>query len=381
MTEYNKTMLLDAVYQRDTAGNIRVWRAEIGYNGEHEAAYRVHSGIFDGKIVVSTWKKSTAKNKGKSNETSAFLQAQLEASSAQQKKIDAGYFSDIGSIDNDEQKAFKPMLAQTYDVESFDWGKIVFAQPKLDGIRCIATRKGLFTRAGKPINSCPHIWGTIKSIFDKDPNLVIDGELYNHELKDDFNEITSIVRKTKISPEVLTKSEEMIEYHVYDVYTQDDKDFTERLELLTLLTSFFSSYKVRLVDTLPVTSQTDLDALYADMMEAGYEGQMIRINDVPYENKRSKSLLKRKEFLTNEFKVVSIEEGKGNWSGHIKTFNCVMDDGTEFGAGVRGNQETLKQLWESQMPDWATVRYFTPTPDGVPRFPVVVDWGYGERTD
>ena len=93
-------------------------------------------------------------------------------------------------------------------------------------------------------------------------------------------------------------------------------------------------------------------------------------------------MLKYKEFLTDEFRVINVEEGEGNWSGHIKTFNCISTDGTEFGAGVRGTQNVLKELFESnQKPDWATVRYFTPTPDGVPRFPVVVDWGFGDRSD
>jgi len=42
----------------------------------------------------------------------------------------------------------------------------------------------------------------------------------------------------------------------------------------------------------------------------------------------------------------------------------------------------MKELLESgKTPDWATVRYFNLTPDGVPRFPVVVDYGFGERDD
>lgn len=381
MAEYKKSMLLDPIYQRDNSGNIRVWRAEVGYDDDTRAAYRVHSGIFDGKTVTSEWKRSNPKNVGKANETSAFVQAQLEASSARNKKLDSGYYPDIGAIDDDD-KPFKPMLAQTYDEDKFDWERMIFAQPKLDGIRCIATKKGLFTRAGKPIVSCPHIWGAIESIFNKDPNIVLDGELYNHELKDNFNEITSVVRKNKLSSDDFTKSANLIQYHIYDIYTEDEKDFTERLELITILMDYFSSPSIRLVDTLPVSNKNDLDMLYADMIEAGYEGQMIRINDVKYENKRSKSLLKRKEFLTDEFKVVNIQEGEGNWEGYGKRFVCELPDGTEFGAGVRGTQETLKELWESDnKPDWATVRYFTPTPDGIPRFPVVVDWGFGERDD
>jgi ATP-dependent DNA ligase len=117
-------------------------------------------------------------------------------------------------------------------------------------------------------------------------------------------------------------------------------------------------------------------------MERGYEGQMVR-NDTPYEpNKRSKNLLKRKEFITSEFKVIEMLEGAGNWAGHTKKFRLALEDGTEFGSGVRGNQEQLKALWETQLPPtWATCRYFELTPDGIPRFPVVIDYGMGERND
>ena len=58
--------------------------------------------------------------------------------------------------------------------------------------------RGMWTRAGKPINSCPYL-GTSKSIFDTHRNIVLDGELYNHELKADQKNC-SLVRKVKCRP-------------------------------------------------------------------------------------------------------------------------------------------------------------------------------------
>jgi ATP-dependent DNA ligase len=113
----------------------------------------------------------------------------------------------------------------------------------------------------------------------------------------------------------------------------------------------------------------------------GYEGQMVR-QDGTYENKRSKNLLKRKEFITEEYEVVSVEVGQGNWDGYAKRFVLKLPNGNQFGSGVRGNQAQLKELWEAEVkPTWATLRYFEMTPDGVPRFPVVIDYGVGERED
>ena len=143
---------------------------------------------------------------------------------------------------------------------------------------------------------------------------------------------------------------------------------------------FFDKY-LHLVPTTFYKDQDELDALYSAYTADGYEGQMVRL-DEKYENKRSKYLLKRKEFITEEFEVVSMEEGQGNWSGHTKRFILRLADGREVGAGVRGNQDQLSKLWESQeTPTWATLRYFDLTPDGIPRFPVVIDYGVGERDD
>ena len=104
-------------------------------------------------------------------------------------------------------------------------------------------------------------------------------------------------------------------------------------------------------------------------------------HDSRYENKRSKNLLKRKEFITEEFDVIEVLEGSGNWAGYAKHF--VLTDGTEtFKSGVRGNQETLKALLEQEVkPTWVTCRYFERSVDNIPRFPVVIDWGIGERND
>ena len=128
-------------------------------------------------------------------------------------------------------------------------------------------------------------------------------------------------------------------------------------------------------------TQEELDACYSSYTEDGYEGQMVR-NDAPYECKRSKNLLKRKEFITEEFKVIEVIEGQGAWSGYAKRFILALPDGTEFGSGVRGTQAQLKALLETnEKPNWATCRFFELTPDGIPRFPVVVDYGTGVRED
>jgi len=371
---------LPKLYKRDSKGKTRVWEVEVGYSNDDYAGIRTVAGLDNGKKVTSEWNLSEAKNVGKSNSTTAYTQAQAEAKALWDKRIEKEYFVDIGMIDSYDK--FDPMLAGDYTKVKVK-PTSGYSQPKLDGIRCIANSKGLWTRTGKPITSCPHILEEVRDLLESNPNVTLDGELYNHELKQDFNKIVSLVRKTKFTDADLAESQRLVQYHVYDIHCSTNPDVTfsiRNVELEEYVTDSFEQY-VHLVPTTFYNDQDELDELYSAYTADGYEGQMVRL-DEKYENKRSKYLLKRKEFITEEFEVVSMEEGQGNWSGHTKRFILRLADGREVGAGVRGNQDQLSKLWESQeTPSWATLRYFDLTPDGIPRFPVVIDYGVGERDD
>jgi DNA ligase-1 len=361
------------LYKRDSKGKVRQWQMQVGHS-DTEGATRTISGLTDGKKVTSEWNLCEAKNVGKKNGTTVFTQAIAEMEAEVTIRSERGYFADINKID--ELHFTKPMLAKKYEDETITFP--VFSQPKLDGIRCIAREDGLWSRQGKRIVSVPHIEDALRPIFDSLPDLVLDGELYADSLADDFNEITSLVRKEKnVDPDAAKK----IFYHIYDCV--DPAETQVRLDAVKSLFIEWPklSEVAKMVPTDSAENQEKLDSYYSEYIAAGYEGQMIRIIGKPYENKRSKFLLKRKEFETEEVEVLEVVEGLGNWSGMVKSFRCKLPDGTEFSSGVRGTQEKMTNLLYSKKPDWATVRYFNLTPDGVPRFPVVVDWGYGERND
>jgi DNA ligase 1 len=394
---------LPTLYKRDTAGRIREWTVEYGYDDDDNAGTRTVSGLSDGKKVTSVWNITEAKNVGKVNATNAREQAVSEAQSLWDINVEKEYFENVADIDS--YTKFKPMLAHDYTKRPQSQG---WSQPKLDGIRCIADKNGLWTRSGKEITSCPHIWDAIGPILRRNPNMVFDGELYNHELKEDFNKITSLVRKVKTTEADRTEAAKLVQYHVYDCYDHDQPNltFNQRDRLFTNIFLLVQDDKIvssestksttyealsdtqprvqdviKLVEALRGNDQEELDSMYRYYLEQGYEGQMVR-NSTPYEFKRSKNLLKRKEFITEEFRVVEVLEGSGNWAGYAKRFVLEMADGTQFGSNVRGSQEELRALLHTdEQPTWATCRYFELTPDGVPRFPVVIDYGIGERED
>ena len=115
------------------------------------------------------------------------------------------------------------MLAYPVSAKPIDYSKPVFIQPKLDGVRClIQFEKGFnpnldpsfddrdkvvaYSRTGKVWKNIDHILTKLKPFFKKNPNVILDGELYNHDFKDDFESIISMVRKTKPTPEARAKS-------------------------------------------------------------------------------------------------------------------------------------------------------------------------------
>ena len=377
-------------YKRDSKGKTRTWLYEVGNDGD-KWGWRTTAGLEDGKKVTSGWTEVGAKNVGRSNEMTPEAQAYAEGLAEDEKKLARGYFADEDNIDTFDK--FKPMLAHNYEDYPIEWGKEkVFSQPKLDGIRCIARSDGLWTRTGKQITSCDHIWQAMLPLFAKFPKAVFDGELYNHELRDDFNQITSLVRRQFVSEEEAAQCKEMIQYHIYDML-EDPKmsrlfehrygDLESEFDLIWQheITEAEDNTPLRLVEAVCVGDQAHLDQLNGEYLEAGYEGQMVRLN-VTYQNKRTKYLLKRKEFITEEFKVGGILEGNGNWKGCVKHLIVQEVGGKVFKSGIRGSKEKLRAMWKAQqVPDWATIRYFQRTPDGVPRFPIAVDWGIGQRDD
>ena len=379
-------MKLPILYKKTTVGKTQSWEIEVDGN-----RFRTTSGQHDGAKIINNWTECAGKNEGRANATTGEEQALKEAQAKHQKKLDKGYYEDVAAIDKD--KFFKPMLAQDFknknrhqEVMDALGNVTVISQPKLDGVRCIATKDGLATRTGKPITAVPHISEALVDFFAKYPDAVLDGELYNHELKDDFNALIHLIRKQNLSPEHLKESKEMIQYHIYDVpVTGLQKKalacdrFVDRFSILEPYTSIGGHSEryhngIRSVYTEIVETPEQLDKKFEDYLLLGYEGQMIRFN-VPYENKRSSKLLKRKEFIDGEYTILGYEEGRGNRAGTVKHFKFETEAGRPFTSNVKGTHAYLKDLLgvaAAQVGKRATIKYFQLTPDGVPRFPYVM---------
>jgi DNA ligase-1 len=365
-------MISTPIYKRDTAGKLRTWQYEV--DGDK---YRTIAGIKGGNLVTSAWTTATAKNAGRSNYATAYVQAHTEGAADEEKKLKREYRRTIAELDFVMQG---PMLAASYK-EGVRFP--CFSQPKLDGIRALITKEGAFTRDLQPHFNVGHILAELAPLFAANPGLILDGELYNHVFKDNFNRICQLVRKKTVTLAQADDIKRLVQFHIYDI--PSGRPFELRAVDLTPWHELRASNCIKFVRTDYAGNQDRLDDLYADYTSQGYEGQMVRLTGVPYEfDTRSKSLLKRKEFDTSEFKLVTIEEGEGNWAGYAKKIFFKLEDGRECGAGIRGDQAFTKELLAIRgtikRPTHVTVRYFKRTPDGMPRFPVAIDFHNG-RTD
>ena len=362
---------LETLYKRTELAQIQEWTMCIDGN-----KYYSIEGIQNGTLTTNKPTIAVGLNIGKANETSPSQQALKEAQAKHKKKLEKGYSTDVKLIDNDSAY-FEPMLCHKYEdyKEKIDFKSPVYVQPKLDGQRCIARLDGLWSRNGKVIKSVPHIYNALKPLFDKNPNLIFDGELYCDKFKNDFNQIMHLVRQQKPTAQDLKDSAESIQYWIYD-FPSNKGTFSQRyLELNFLLDKKIRcNTSIVVVDTCLVKSQSEMDRYYTDWIDAGYEGQIVRL-DTLYESKRSRNILKRKEFITAEYPIISVEEGLGNKSGMAGYMVLKLKD-TTFKSNIKGSHVLMEKIWKNRknyVGKTATCKFFQLTPDGVPRFPYVID--------
>jgi DNA ligase 1 len=370
------------LYKFDSKGKLRVWWIEFD-----ETRYRTHSGLKDGKTVASGWLYPEKKNVGRSNETSIADQIYLEINAEYTKKLNQGKYHETEVLALGGANFIECMLADTYDPKKHN-AYPYFSQPKLDGIRCLISKDGMTSRQGKPIVSCPHIMESLRDFFVQFPGVVLDGELYNHKLKDDFERISSLIGKKKPTAEDFDNSKTYVQYHIYDCLFGDDSSFEDRWVFLldSIPLTSESNYQVFLVPTKQVASLTEGQNALRHYLRQGYEGQILRVKNSVYEGKRSKNLIKWKAtadlipFQDAEFEILEIKAGKGSWAGKAKSIKIKLDDGQTQSVGVAGAAPLLESVLKNASDyKWVTVQFQNRTKKNKLRFPVAIKFYKGKR--
>jgi len=278
----------------------------------------------------------------------------------------------------------KPMLAYKVDKKPVDWSENVFMQPKLDGVRCVIyldEKENIrcFSRTGKEFHNLQHIKDSLHNFFKMETefsantDVVLDGELYNHDLRDNFEKIISLVRKQKPTDSDKLEAKELVQFHCYDyIETVMNQPYGYRMN--QLVTSDMYSYCVKYVETKLVNNKDSANIIHQYNLNDGYEGSILRL-DKPYECKRSYNLQKFKDFHDTEATIVGYEEGKGKREGTLGKFLMQDDDGNQFGCppGKGYNYKDLADILKNihkYMGQRATFTYFERTQYGSYRHPL-----------
>ena len=270
----------------------------------------------------------------------------------------------------------KPMLAYPVSDKPIDYNNKISMQPKLDGVRCViqygdGVSPGVvaYSRTGKKWKNIDHILFNLKPWFALNPHVILDGELYNHDFKDNFEKIISMVRKTKPTDEARVESAENVQFHCYDII-DETKTFEERNRFITQAVP--RNHCIHHVKTQAVATESLAKVVHQQNLDNGYEGSILRTNDT-YACKRSHNLRKFKDFHDDEAMILDWVEGKGKRVGTIGKFMAQDSEGNIFGMPVMDKFQYLQDNFE-EMKTWvgklATFTYFERTKANSYRHPL-----------
>jgi len=276
----------------------------------------------------------------------------------------------------------KPMLAYPVSDKPIDYGNKISIQPKLDGVRCVIQREPVivdkdkydiivaYSRTGKEWKNIDHILEQLIPFFKRFPDIILDGELYNHDLRDNFEKIISLVRKTKPTAEDRVEASRLTQFHCYDII-DEHLEFDDRIEFVNS-TLMLLGDSIHIVDTMLAPTESQAKVTHEHLLKMGYEGSIVRTNDT-YACKRSHNLRKFKDFHDAEAEITGWVEGKGKRIGTIGKFTAVDSEGNEFGMPVMDKFKILQANFQT-MKDWvgetATFTYFERTKANSYRHPL-----------
>lgn len=267
-------------------------------------------------------------------------------------------------------------LAKVYEPDKHDVSKGNWTvEPKLDGLRMLVIDGVAYTRNGRTIDSVGHILEQFESCKN---DFVLDGEIMGVT---GFDEDSGKIRKKGEGPNL------SLTYNVFDCvrrgewHSRETVPYSERRKCLELLITSKPDLKhVKLVPSLqlpPDSTARDMFEKRDHFIALGYEGAMLKSIDAPYVFKRSDAILKLKDFVDADCRVVDWFEGRGKHKGRLGGIVVEDDAGVQTRVGSGFSDAQRDELWRDQIAlpgRIAEVQYQNKTAEGSMRFPVFVQF-------
>ena len=393
---------MDILVTKDNKGKTRV--VEISYewdDAQHGFVIRRKTYQYGGKVTVQPeiWIY-----KGKVKRTVS-EQARLEYNSHLKKYTDKGYKllpssikinnavaveafveEHLGNGVTDSNGFKKHMLAKQADkvaTSVFDKIKYWYGSRKIDGVRCSFYWKDgevrTASRGGGDYDASTSFMRhnpKLIQFFEDHPDIVLDGELYEHGKS--LQQISGAARLEKD-----TAGMDWLEYYIYDVM-DSTKTFEERLDVLHDIANELGlsfnpernwdegDLKFQMVPQEKVVGWANIQKLHDKYVSEGFEGIVIRDPAKVYNfGGRTNAMIKVKMYKDAEFEIVGYEDGL---RPEDMVFVCQTELGAKFEAKPMGPRE-LKYEYLDRMNEiigkMATVKYFYLSDEGVPLQPVL----------
>ncbi len=237
-----------------------------------------------------------------------------------------------------------------------------YVQTKMDGMRanivCKDNNTIVYSRNGKPMEMFQRFQHSIPN------NTIVDGEfiLFNSKRQVlDRKTGNGILHKAVVG--TISKDEvSMIKMVVWDIIPYKDwqsghydLSYDKRLKKLKagLNTDLFT-----MIDTATVKDMEAVEKIYAKKIKEGQEGLIIKNIDSPWEAKRSKHMIKMKEVLEIDLRIVDYVEGEGKYVGMLGKFVCEnKDKSIRVGVGTGYSDEQRESYTRDDVGKICSVKY------------------------
>lgn len=333
--------------------------------------------------------------KGKAKRT-VEEQFNLELNSLIKKAVDKGYKRLINSLGSYNEESLQNYIGNTLTNNSGNlkvqlakqadkitnykvFDKQYLISRKINGVRSLIFKDKsgkIRTSSRGAINydiAIKHIieHPIIIDIFNKYPNLIMDGEIYKHGM--DLNDISGMCRKQE---ESVTS---MLEFYWYDIFDEKTKAI-DRINTINNICNeynltfnpyrtFTNEIQIQQVPQEIITGYENMKIKHDQFVSEGWEGAVIRLCDGYYtQNGRTNDMIKIKKYDTISCKVVGIEQGLREYADMV--FICQMPNSNKtFKAKPLGNYEQkvdytihFEDTYKNHMAD---IKYFNYSAHGV----------------
>jgi DNA ligase-1 len=226
----------------------------------------------------------------------------------------------------------------------------------MDGMRGVIVKRDgrvvVFSRNGNTMTKLDKHFEAMLSSVD---NVVLDGELTVVDSESkllDRKTGNGILNKTVVET-VSDEEVSRVRFTAWDLIDvcDFDKGIDRRtgVERLARLRAIPANPLFEVVQTFEIANLEEAQELFKEQLAKGEEGIILKNNDHPWEDKRSKQCVKMKEVIEMDLKITGFAEGTGKASGMTGAIQVENKDGsikTSVGTGL--DDATRKDIWARQ---------------------------------